>query len=65
MSPDEVDEIIRSLARTLEHQRQINDDLRALGAHHEQRLSYAEETLRMALITQQGITDILERLNGR
>ena len=34
-------------------------------AHHEARLAYAEETLRQVLITQQGIKDILERLNGR
>lgn len=58
MTPDEVDEIIRSLARTLEHQRQINDDLRAMLRGHEGRLQYAEETLRL-------VKDILERLNGR
>lgn len=65
MDQDERDEILRRLARTMEHQREINDNLRALGANHEQRLRYAEETLRQVNTTQQAIKDILERLNGR
>lgn len=65
MTQDEMDEMLRSLARTLEHQRSINDDLRALMANHEGRLQYAEETLRQVNTTQQAIKDILERFNGR
>lgn len=65
MTPDEVDEIVRNLARTMEHQRSINADLRAMMANHEGRLQYAEETLRQVNTTQQAIKDILERLNGR
>jgi hypothetical protein len=65
MTPDEADAIVRSLAQTMEHQRTINDDLRAMMANHEGRLRYAEETLRQVNTTQQAIKDILERLNGR
>ena len=58
MTPDEAEAIVRSLASTMEHQRSINADLRAMMANHEARLQYAEETLRL-------VKEVLERLNGR
>ena len=58
MTPDEAEAIVKSLASTMEHQRTINADLRAMMANHEGRLQYAEETLRL-------VKEILERLNGR
>jgi hypothetical protein len=58
MTPDDVEALLQSLARTMEHQRSINDDLRAIAANHEGRMRYAEETLRL-------VKDILERFNGR
>jgi hypothetical protein len=60
---------MREMLNTMAQQTtQINASLQTVAAGvatHEQRLSYAEETLRMALVIQQGIKDILERLNGR
>jgi ABC-type transporter Mla subunit MlaD len=59
------EEMLRALAQQT---MQINATLQTVAtavAQHEQRMSAAEETLRQVLITQQAITDILERLNGR
>jgi hypothetical protein len=47
-----------------EHQERLQE-ITGWHAHHEDRLAYAEETLRQVLITQQAIKNILERLNGR
>ena len=55
----------------IDEQKQINANLAAMIAkhdatldNHDARLAFAEETLRQVMMTQQGIKDILGRLNG-
>ena len=57
MTPDEVDTIIRHLASAIEHQRTINEDMRAFMATQVQINDRLEVTL-------QAIKDILNRGNG-
>jgi hypothetical protein len=58
MTPDEADTIIRHLASAIEHQRTINEDMRAFMAAQVQINDRLEVTL-------QAIKDILNRGNGR
>lgn len=65
MTQDEVDEMLRRLQANAERLIAIQYTQKQQLADHEERLRYAEETLRQVMITQQGIKDILDRLNGR
>ena len=62
---ERLSQLTDKLGPAITEQQEINKKVQATLDKQDERLVYAEETLRQVLITQQGIKDILERLNGR